>query len=77
MKASNIVLNFVDDRIEDFEADSEVSYYFVQEQSAKQDFFINSAQGQVLRAKFDADNKLKLMDMSGRIRGRYIFKNDS
>ncbi|MDD3577704.1 MAG: hypothetical protein PHS23_01760 [Candidatus Cloacimonetes bacterium] len=77
VKASNIVLNFVDDRIEDFEADSKVSYYFVQEQSAKQDFFINSAQGQVLRAKFDADNKLKLMDMSGRIRGRYIFKNDS
>jgi len=77
VKAQNIVIHFAEDRIEDFEADSEVSYYFLQEEGEKQDFFINSASGQVLRAKFDADNKLKLMDMSGKIRGRYIFKNDS
>jgi len=77
VKAQNIVLNFAGDRIDDFEADTEVSYYFVQAADERKDFFINSATGQVLRAKFDIDNKLKLMDMQGRIRGRYVFKNDS
>ena len=77
VQAKDIVINFASDRIEDFEATGEVSYYFLQEEKEKQDFFINSAVGQVLKAKFDADNKLKLMDMSGRIHGRYVFKNDS
>ena len=77
VRAKNIELDFVDDRIEGFEAEDEVSYYFLQEEKEKQDFFINSASGQILRAKFDSDNKLKIMNMQGGIRGRYIFKNDS
>lgn len=77
VKAQNIVLNFDGKRIEDFAADSEVSYYFLQAEEEGKDFFINAAKGDVLRAKFGIDNKLKLMDMQGRIRGRYVFKNDS
>jgi hypothetical protein len=71
------VLNFFDGRILDFSADAQVSYYFLQEESEKQDFFINAAEGDRLRAKFDEDNKLRLMDMGGNIRGSYRFKNDS
>jgi lipopolysaccharide export system protein LptA len=77
VRARNIVLNFAEGKIEDFEADAEVSYYFLQQETDKQDFFINAAIGERLRAKFDLDNKLRLMDMGGSIKGRYIFKNDS
>ncbi|MCB5248131.1 MAG: OstA-like protein [Candidatus Cloacimonadales bacterium] len=77
VRARDIVLNFFDGRILDFSADAQVSYYFLQEESEKQDFFINAAEGDRLRAKFDADNKLRLMDMGGNIRGSYRFKNDS
>jgi lipopolysaccharide export system protein LptA len=77
VRAKNIVLNIAEGKIQDFEADAEVSYYFLQPEKAKQDFFINAASGERLRAKFDLDNKLKLMDMGGKIKGRYIFKNDS
>lgn len=77
VRAKNIELNFADGKMQDFAADAEVSYYFLQEESADQDFFINAAKGERLRAKFDIDNKLKLMDMGGSIKGRYIFKNDS
>lgn len=77
VSAQNIKLNIVDGNIQDFEADAQVSYYFLQEENAKQDFFINAAKGERMKAKFDSDNKLKLMDMGGNIKGRYIFKNDS
>ena len=77
VRAKNIQLNFADGKIQNFDADAEVSYYFWQEKDEKQDFFINAASGERLRAKFDPDNKLRLMDMGGQIKGRYFFKNDS
>ncbi|MCB5262138.1 MAG: hypothetical protein M0Q16_04180 [Candidatus Cloacimonetes bacterium] len=77
VRARNIKLNFVEGNMQDFEAEAQISYYFLQEEKAKQDFFINAASGDRLRAKFGIDNKLKLMDMGGSIKGRYIFKNDS
>jgi len=77
VKAQNIQLYFAERQITNFDADTEVSYYFLQEEKDKKDFFINAAQGQVLKAIFDSDNKIKLLDMQGSIRGRYIFKNDS
>ena len=75
--AQNINLSFLDDRITEFTADSEVTYYFVQPQEEKRDHFINSASGSYLEAKFGEDNKLKQMNMQGAIRGKYKFKNDS
>lgn len=77
VRARDIQLNFSEGKITDFSAESEVSYYFLQEEGERQDFFINSATGDRLKAKFDADNKLKLMDMGGKIKGSYKFKNDS
>jgi len=77
VRAKDIELNFLDGKIVDFSADTAVSYYFLQEQTEKQDFFINSATGDRLKAKFGEDNKLKLMDMGGKIKGIYKFKNDS
>jgi lipopolysaccharide export system protein LptA len=77
VRAKNIELNFANERIVDFSADAEVSYYFVQEEDEGKDFFINRATGDRLKAKFDYDNKLKLMDMGGRIKGTYKFENDS
>ncbi|MCK9556485.1 MAG: OstA-like protein [Candidatus Cloacimonetes bacterium] len=77
VRAQDIVLNFAEGRILDFSADARVSYYFLQEEGEKQDFFINAADGDRLKAKFDEDNKLRLMDMGGNIRGTYRFKNDS
>lgn len=77
VKASNIELLLGDGQIQEFSADSEVSYFYYQEENEKQDFFINRAGGDRLKAKFDSDNKLKLLDMGGRIKGTYKFKNDS
>lgn len=77
VRASNIELIFEDGKILDFCADEEVSYYFLQEREEKKDYFENRAQGQRLKANFDSDNKLKLMDMGGGIKGVYIFENDS
>lgn len=77
VKAQNIQLYFAENQITNFDADTEVSYYFLQEEKGKKDFFINAATGQLLKAIFDADNKIRLLDMQGNIRGRYIFKNDS
>jgi lipopolysaccharide export system protein LptA len=77
VRAKDIVLNFTDGQISDFSADAQVSYYYMQEEGERQDFFINSAKGDRLKAKFGEDNKLKLMDMGGNIKGSYKFKNDS
>lgn len=77
VKAQNIQLYFAAKHITNFDADTGVSYYFLQEEKDKKDFFINSATGQLLKAIFDSDNKIKLLNMQNGIRGRYIFKNDS
>lgn len=77
VRAKDIRLMFQKGKIESFSADSEVSYYFLQEEKEDKDFFINAAGGDRLRAKFDQDNKLRLMDMGGHIQGSYKFKNDS
>lgn len=77
VKAKDIVLNFEDDSIVDFNAELDVSYYFEQLEEEKKDYFENRATGQNLKAYFDADNRLKLMDMTGKIQGVYKFKNDS
>jgi len=76
VQAANIELNFMDGRVSDFSADRDVSYYFEQDESENRDYFINRATGERLKAKFDEDNQLKLMDMGGSIRGIYKFKND-
>lgn len=77
VRAKDIELYIDDGKIIDFTADAQVSYYFLQEEAENQDYFINAASGERLKAKFDADNKLKLMDMGGNIKGTYKFKNDS
>lgn len=75
VQAANIELNFVDGKLQDFSADLDVSYFFEQDQDGSKDFFINSASGERLKAIFDDDNQLKLMDMGGSIRGSYFFEN--
>ena len=74
VRAESILLNFEDNRIVDFEANLDVSYYYNQDEDEKKDFFINAATGENLKAKFGEDNKLKLLDMQGGIKGKYIFK---
>lgn len=77
VKASNIELSFENGKVLDFSADNNVSYYFQQDKDEKKDYFENRAEGQILKAKFDSDNKLQIMDMGGRIKGTYVFENDS
>lgn len=77
VKAQNVILNFTGDEIRDFTAENEVSYYFVQDQEGNKDYFINTATGEYLEAKFSEDNELQIMNMRGGIKGSYKFKNDS
>lgn len=77
VKARYISLTFEDEAIREFSAEDAVSYNYLQEEQEKRDFFINSATGDFLEAKFGADNKLELMIMRKGINGIYKFHNNS
>ncbi|MDP2173913.1 MAG: LptA/OstA family protein [Candidatus Cloacimonadaceae bacterium] len=75
--AGYVSILFGDDSIREFSAENQVSYYYQQEKKDKTDFFINSATGEFLEAKFSSDNKLDTMRMKKSIKGRYKFHNNS
>ncbi len=77
VRADYINLSFEQDAIREFTAEKDISYYYFQEKQEKRDFFINSASGEFLEAKFNSDNKLDLMKMRRSIKGIYIFHNNS
>lgn len=75
--AGFVSISFEDDNIREFSAENQVAYYYEQEKKDKKDFFINSATGEFLEAKFSTDNKLDIMRMKKSIKGRYKFHNNS
>lgn len=77
VKANFIAIDFKDDAISEFHAESSVSYHYFQEETGERDFFINTAQGSFLEAKFNSDNKLDFMKMRKGIKGTYKFKDNS
>ncbi len=77
VQADIIRLDFENDNIRSFEAESKVSYYYLQEKKEKRDYFENTATGDYLEAKFNEDNKLDIMKMKKGIKGKYKFHNNS
>lgn len=77
VSAQLIRMEFNEDQIREFTAEGEVSYYYQQDASESRDYLQNSATGSYLQAKFDADSKLKSMQMKTDIKGKYIFRNKS
>ncbi len=75
--AGYMSISFVDDAIREFTAEKGVTYFYRQEQEEKKDFFVNSARGEFMEAKFNVDNKLDIMRMSRGIKGTYKFHNKS
>lgn len=77
VKANFVRIDFEDRQIRGFEAENTVSYRYHQEQNEERDFFLNTAAGDYLEAKFNSENKLEFMKMRSRIQGNYKFHNDS
>jgi len=77
VKANYITIAFKDEAIREFQAESSVSYHYYQEQTGERDFFINTAEGSYLEAKFNADNKLESMKMRRGVKGIYKFNDNS
>jgi len=77
VRANFIKLDFEDDMIRAFEAENKVSYHYFQEETDERDFFINTADGVFLEAKFTDDNKLEYMKMRRGIKGIYKFDENS
>ena len=77
VNAEYINLGFKDQAIRDFKAENSVNYYYLQSPNEKRDFFINSASGSYLEARFGDDNKLQDMKMRQGIKGIYKFQDKS
>lgn len=77
VRADFIALDFEDNMIREFEAENKVSYHYLQEETEERDYFINTADGVFLEAKFNADNKLEYMKMRRGIKGVYKFNESS
>jgi lipopolysaccharide export system protein LptA len=75
VKASFISMNMGEDVLKDFTAEDNVTYYYLQDQTDKQDYFANDASGSFLTATFKEDGKLNRMRMTKSIKGVYRFKN--
>lgn len=75
--ANYVRINFEDKQIRRFEAEKTVSYRFDQEQTEERDFFVNTANGEFMEAKFNEENELDFMIMRERIKGVYKFHNES
>jgi hypothetical protein len=68
-------MNMGEDVLKDFTAEDNVTYYYLQDQTDKQDYFANDASGSFLTATFKEDGKLNRMRMTKSIKGVYRFKN--
>jgi len=76
VKAKYISMNIKDDNLKDFTAEDDVTYFYLQEQQEKKDFFSNDASGSHLTAEFNEDGKLESMKMKSRVIGIYRFINN-
>jgi hypothetical protein len=74
-KADFIHIDFVDKQIRKFLAESNVSYYYEQQEAPKKDYMQNMATGATLQVVFKPDNKVQYMKMQQKIQGKYKFKN--
>lgn len=75
--ANFIGIDFADKQISSLEAENTVSYRYHQEKTEERDFFVNTADGDFLEAKFNENNKLEFMKMRQKIKGIYKFHNKS
>ena len=75
--ANYVKIDFEDKQIRGFEAENTVSYRYRQEKTAERDFFVNTADGDYLEARFNSKNELDIMKMRSRIKGSYKFHNNS
>ncbi len=73
VKANYVRIDFEDKQIRRFEAEKTVSYRYQQEQTEERDFFVNTANGEFLEAKFNQENELEFMIMRQKIKGNYKF----
>jgi lipopolysaccharide export system protein LptA len=77
VRANYVRVDFEDKKIRRFEAEKTVSYRFDQEQTEERDFFVNTADGEFLEAKFNKESELEFMNMRQKIKGVYKFHNES
>lgn len=77
VSAAFVRLSFEGERLLDFSAERDVSYFYEQPEGQKKDYFLNRATGDYLEAKFTSDNKLDLMKMQRGIKGVYKFHSKS
>ncbi len=75
-KANYIKMTFENREIKRFDAEENVSYHFEQEKTDKQDYANNEATGMQLTILFKPDNKVQLMKMHKKIKGKYKFQNN-
>jgi lipopolysaccharide export system protein LptA len=75
--ANYISIAFKDKQIREFQAENTVRYHYRQDETEERDFFVNTANGDYLEAKFNEDNKLDYMKMNRGIKGTYKFHNNS
>ncbi|HNX00027.1 MAG TPA: LptA/OstA family protein [Candidatus Cloacimonadota bacterium] len=75
-RAKYITMFFENREIRRFDAESDVSYHYVQEQTDKKDYANNDATGAHLTITFKPDNKVDIMKMEKQIKGKYKFKNN-
>jgi lipopolysaccharide export system protein LptA len=73
VKSQFIRMNLDGDNLEDFLAETNVRYHYVQEQEENKDYFANSATGSFLTASFDKEGKLDKMQMNKKVKGIYRF----
>jgi lipopolysaccharide export system protein LptA len=76
VKSAFVTLNLKDDNLRDFHAEGKVTYFYEQKKEGKQDFFSNSAEGDLLDASFQEDGKLKTIRMKSKVKGIYRFENN-
>jgi lipopolysaccharide export system protein LptA len=74
VRAKYILMNLDNDYLQDFQAEENITYFYLQEQEVDKDFFSNDASGQFLSATFLEDGKLDTMRMKNNVRGIYRFE---
>lgn len=76
VRSSFVTLNLENDNLRNFHAEGKVTYFYEQKKEGKQDFFANSAEGELLDASFQEDGKLKSIRMKSKVKGIYRFENN-
>ncbi len=76
VKAKYIAMEIENDYLQEFEAESEVTYFYNQAKQEDKDMFSNDASGDFLSAHFQKDGRLATLSMKNRVKGIYRFENN-